>query len=286
MGLFKSSEERGGRSSPIILAIIIAAVGFVMYLSRTEENPITGVKQHVSLSPAEEVRLGIQSAPEMASQMGGEFPTSDPRTREVQRIGQKIVDETEAHKGPWVFRFHLLRDPKTINAFALPGGQVFITLGLYNHLQNEAQLAGVLSHEIGHVIQRHSAQQMAKGELGQIIVMATGIGASDSSHPDLGRQAAMIASVVNQMSQLHYSRSDEYEADEWGLGLMSKAGYNPEAMLQVMDILEKSSPAGHQPEMLLTHPYPKNRVEHIKAYLLKHPNHSGLSYGSELRTGT
>ena len=123
--------------------------------------------------------MGIQSAPEMAAKMRGEIPSSDPRAQEVQKIGQQIVLKSEAHKGPWHFRYHLLADPKTINAFALPGGQIFITLGLLNKLQTEAQLAGVLAHETGHVIQRHAAQQMAKGELGQIFVMATGIGISD-----------------------------------------------------------------------------------------------------------
>src|SRR5262249_43340445 len=157
--------------------------------------------------------------------------------------------------------------PKTINAFALPGGQIFITLGLLNQLETEAQLAGVLAHETGHVIERHSAQQMAKGQLGQILVMATGVGAGDATHPNRAQQAAAIATVVNQVTQLHYGRKDELQADEWGLLLMAEAGYNPEAMLEVMQILEKSVPGGHTPEMLQTHPYPEHRMTQIRAYL-------------------
>lgn len=287
MGLYDTEEgsRRVGprRGSPLIMALLIVVIGFVMYMSKSEENPITGEKQHVSLTPAQEIRLGLQSAPEMAAKMGGEVSSSDPRAQEVQRMGQKIVQDSKARKGPWKFQFHLLADPKTINAFALPGGQIFITLGLYNKLQNEAQLAGVLSHEIGHVIQRHSAQQMAKGELGQILIMATGVGASDPNNPNRAQAAAAIASVINQVTQLSYSRKDELEADHWGLDLMTEVGYTPKAMLDVMNILESSVPEGHQPEMLLTHPYPEKRSERIKAYLKEHPPGADLTYGRKLR---
>lgn len=281
MGLFDSQNGRG-IGSQLFIALIIAASGLFMYLSHTEKNPITGVKQHLSISPQQEIRLGLQSAPQMAAKMGGELPSNDSRAQEVRKIGNDIVARSDAHKGPWRFQFHLLADPKTINAFALPGGQIFITLGLFNKLQTEGQLAGVLAHEIGHVIQRHSAQQMAKGELGQIFVAATSVGLNDPNHPNRGQQAAAIASVVNQVTQLKYSRNDELEADSWGLQLMSQAGFTPKAMLEVMDILKKAAPEGHQPEMLLTHPYPENRIKQINEYLKKHPPASNLTEGSPL----
>lgn len=280
-------EEQGrrgsGSGSPWLIALIIAAVGFFMYWNNTEKNPITGIKQHVSISPEQEIRLGLQAAPQMAAQMGGELPESDPRAQIVQRIGNEIVAKSTAHKGPWHFKYHLLADGKTINAFALPGGQIFITLGLFNDLQTEAQLAGVLGHETGHVIQRHSSQQMAKGQLGQLLVLATGIGMSDPNNPTRSKQTAMIASVVNQVTQLSYGRKDELEADLWGLQLMSEAGYTPKAMLEVMQILEKATPGGHQPEMLLTHPYPKHRMEKIREYLQQHPPAPELTEGRNLK---
>lgn len=269
MGYFDQSNGQGSGFGRIILALLIAGVGLLMYMFHTEQNPITGAKQHISLTPSEEIRLGLESAPAMAREMGGEISASDPRSQRVQKIGQSIVTLSIAHKGPWKYQFHLLADDKVINAFALPGGQVFITLGLYNQLQSDDQLAAVLGHEVGHVIQRHSAQQMAKGELGQILVTATGVGMSSDTHR--AYEAAMVASVINQMTQLHYSRKDELEADQWGLILMSESGYDPKAMLQVMEILEKSSSGGHQPEMLQTHPYPETRVGHIKEYLKEHP---------------
>jgi beta-barrel assembly-enhancing protease len=286
MGLFdgpnqESSNGRGGGgSSRLIIALIIAAIAFFTYLNKSEQNPITGQKQYVSMTPEQEIKLGLQSVPEMAAQMGGEIPASDPRAQEVKKIGQEIVQNSQAHKGPWRFQFHLLADTKTINAFALPGGQIFITLALLNDLQTEAQLAGVLAHEVGHVIQRHAAVQMAKGQLGQMLVVATGIGASDSSGG--GSQMAAIASMVNKMTQLRYGRQDELEADEWGLRLMTEAGYNPKAMLQVMSILEKASPGGGQPEMMLTHPYPESRIRQINAYLEKYPPAANLTEGRSL----
>lgn len=272
-----------GRGSPIFMALIIAAIGLFMYMTQTETNPVTGIKQHISISPEQEIRLGLQATPHMVSQMGGEVPSSDPRAQEVQKVGHQIVSGSIAHQGPWHYQYHLLADSKTVNAFALPGGQIFITLGLLDRLNTEAQLAGVLAHETGHVIERHSAEQMAKNQLGQLLILATGIGANDPDHPGRAQQAAAIASLVNQVSQLRYSRKDELEADEWGLRLMAEAGYDPRAMLEVMRILEKAVPGGHTPEMLLTHPYPEHRIQFIKAYLDKHPPKPNLTEGRKLK---
>ncbi len=285
-GVFMGDFGTGGpgqrRGGSLLMALIIATVAFFMYFTQTEQNPITGEKQRVALTPDQEIRLGLQSAPQMAAKMGGEVPSSDPRSREVQQIGQEILSRSKANRGPWKFKFHLLADSKTVNAFALPGGQIFITLGLLNKLQTEAQLAGVLAHEMGHVIQRHSAQQMAKGQLGQLLIMATGMGVGNSDS-NSGYQAAMIASVVNQMMQLRYGRKDELEADQWGLDLMEEAGYDPRAMIEVMRILEKASPGGSQPEMLLTHPYPEHRIAKISAYLKENPPGPNLTEGRNLQ---
>jgi len=111
----------------LIVAALIAIVALITYYSKTEVNPITGEKQKVSLSQEQEVVLGLQSAPQMMEQFGGEV--SDPKIREmVTRIGQKLVNGTEASKSKYKFNFHVLADPKTVNAFALPGGQIFITM--------------------------------------------------------------------------------------------------------------------------------------------------------------
>lgn len=266
----------------LIGGIVIALIGFAIYMSQTQINPVTGEKQHIAISTDQEIRLGLESAPEMARQMGGEIPATDPRTIEVQQIGNYIVSHTAAANSPWKFKFHLLADPKTVNAFALPGGQVFITLGLLNQLQTEAQLAGVLSHEIGHVLERHSAEQMAKSQLGQMFVVAVGTAANDPRSGGFAN-SAMVAAVVNHMFQLRYSRKDESEADVWGLKLMAQSGFDPKAMIEVMEILKAASGSARSPEIFQTHPNPDLRIQQIKAYLAEHPPSGTLSEGKNLR---
>lgn len=287
MGIFNQGGYRDqpppqrGINGRLIAALLMAMVAIMMYYGSSQENPITGERQHVSLTPGQEVRLGLESAPLMSRQMGGEVSANDPRYLEVQKIGNYIVDNTDAKKSPWKFKFHLLADTKTVNAFALPGGQIFITLGLYNKLKTEAQLAGVLSHEMGHVIQRHSAQQMAKSQLGGTLVTAVGVGTGDERG---GTTAAMLAaSVVNQMMQLRYSRHDESEADQWGLRLMSQVGFTPVAMIEVMKILKAAGGGGGGTLAIFqTHPDPDLRIEQINAYLKEHPPSPKLTEGKAL----
>lgn len=277
-------DERNSFRGRLIGALLLAIIGVVMYYSQVQENPVTGERQHVSISPSQEIRLGLQSAPVMARQMGGTVPATDPRAIEVQKMGEYLTEHTIAKGSPWNFQFHLLADPETINAFALPGGQIFITVGLLNDLENEAQLAGVLSHEMGHVIERHSAEQMATSQLGQALISAVGVAATDPDHQQMGASATMIAGVVNQMINLRYGRMDELEADGWGLKLMSQAGYNPFAMIRVMEILKKADKGGgHSIEMFQTHPNPDQRIHDIQEYLKNNPPREGLSNGKSLR---
>jgi len=267
---------------------VIALLGFVVYMSQTQVNPVTGQKQHIAMSVDQEMALGLQAAPQMAAKMGGDVDArEDPHAALVDEVGRRLVRNSDASKSPYVenFHFHLLRDPKTVNAFALPGGQVFITEGLLNRLENEAQLAGVLGHEIGHVINRHSAQQMAKGQLGQILTVAVGVGASGGD--DRGRNAQLAAAMVNQMSQLKFSRNDESEADHFGLKYMAEAGYDPSSMLDVMKILKKASGDRSPPEFLATHPLPETRLDEIRGELKEaYPNGipSHLTKGRSLQT--
>ena len=257
----------GGRgiNLRIIIALVIALVSVIGYFAKKSVNPVTGETQYVSLTPDQEMALGLQAAPQMAAQMGGEVPESDPGAALVKQVGNHLVESSDARKSPYVqnFHFHLLADPETINAFALPGGQIFITRGLLSRLQNEAQLAGVLGHEIGHVINRHAAEHMAKGQLGGALATAVGVGASDDRGRGYG--AAIAAQVANQMVQLKFSRNDESEADSYGLKYMTQAGYDPRAMLGVMQILREASKGGRTPEILATHPLPDTRLQEIGA---------------------
>lgn len=249
---------------------VIAGISILSYVATRSKNPITGKTQYVALSVDEEVVLGLQSAPELAQQFGGLHP-DDGAQATVDRVGERLLARGfEGEDVPYPFEFHLLADPQTVNAFALPGGQIFITAALFTRLETDGQLAGVLAHEIGHVVERHAAEHLAKSNLTQGLVGAVAVGASDPDSPVSPQQAAMVASAVGQIINLKYGRDDELESDQWGLILMSRAGYDPRAMERVMEILAESSGGrGGQPEFFSTHPNPGNRIERIKASIEK-----------------
>jgi predicted Zn-dependent protease len=287
MGIFDQNQNKVSRGNPYgrwMLALAIALIGFFMFWHQSEINPVTGEKQHVSMSPDQEVSLGLQSAPEMAREMGGSVRANDPRLKVVEEVGALLVKQIDAQKSPWKFQFHLLADAETVNAFALPGGQIFITLGLYNELKTEAQLAGVLGHEMGHVIERHTAQQMAKSQLGQFLVIAVGTGASDYANQNGQSSPMVIASMVNHMFQLRYSRGDESASDVWGLKLLEKAGLDPRAMISVMEVLKAASEGSPKAqEIFQTHPNPDLRIEQVEIYLKDNPPKGNLTEGRSLK---
>jgi predicted Zn-dependent protease len=253
----------GCLSNPRVLLALVMIVGYVgyYYLGTAEyENPITGRKQRLAMAtPEEEIAMGLQSAPSMIREFGGEHPNQEDQAT-LDRVGERLVNSTMAKNTPYQFEFHLLRDDKTVNAFALPGGQIFITAKLFS-LLNEDQLAGVIGHEIGHVVGRHSNQQMAKGKAISGVFQAIGMLLSDGSGAGGMQVAQMVGNVVN----MKYGREDELESDALGVRFLMDAGYNPEAMIGVMEILAENAGGGGQPEIMSTHPDPGNRVEHIKA---------------------
>ena len=247
------SSNNSGFWIRIAIAVGIAAFTYFQYLSRSQVNPTTGEKQHVAMTVDQESALGLQTAPQMVQQYGGEAETGTDADR-VHDMGTSLIQKTVAAKAPYHFQFHLLKDQKTVNAFALPGGQVFITRALYDRLQTDGQLAGVLGHEVGHVIARHGAQQLAKQNLTQGLMNSANVATNGYG---IGLQ--QVGALLN----LKYGRNDELEADSYGVKLSSQAGYDPRAMLGVMEILAKLSASGRQPEMLSTHPNPDHRAEKI-----------------------
>lgn len=258
--------QRGGGKMRFIIAGVLVMVALVGYFSKEKvTNPHTGESYRRAMNVDQQKALGLQAVKEMIPQMGG---AEDPKTSDaaalVDEVGRKLLATSDAGKSDFAnnFNFFLIADTKTINAFALPGGQVSITRGLFDRLEDESQLAGVLGHEIGHVIAEHSAQQMAKGQLGQALAMAVGV-ASDSN------QGAIAAQMANQMLQLKYGRDDETQSDEVGLKFMVQAGYDPAGMMGVMKILGEASKGSKQPEFLSSHPYPEDRVRTIEAYIEK-----------------
>ncbi|QCX37114.1 M48 family metallopeptidase [Aureibaculum algae] len=252
---------RGGLKIRLLIGAGIILFSLFKYYSNRDTNPYTGKKQSIAITTEEEIAIGLKSAPQMAEQHGGLYPSQKDQNI-VDKVGNALVNNSIAKETPYQYDFHLLRDPNTINAFALPGGQIFITYALYSQLQNEDQLAGVLGHEIGHVVGRHSAERIAKQGLTQGIISGVLVGGGDGT----GQMAAMIGNVIN----MKYGRGDELESDELGVKFMLDAGYQPEEMMGVMEILKAAAGPNRTPEMQSTHPDPENRIEKIKEAIEKY----------------
>ena len=256
-----SRQGRGAGTSRFKLMLIIglamAAFQAFKFYTNTQTNPITGEEQRVQWTTEEEVGIGLQSLPQMAQQHGGLHP--DQRARDhVANVGKRLVNNSIVRRSRYPFDFHLLRDDRTVNAFALPGGQVFITAALYSKFENEDQLAGVLGHEIGHVIHRHGAERMASQGFIQGLIQSVMIGSGGNG------SLAQVASVVGNYSSMSYGRDQELESDDFGVRLMLEAGYDAENLIGVMDILEAASGGGAKPEFQSSHPSPENRRQKIK----------------------
>ena len=251
-------RSRGSWKIRILIGLAIVVFAFVQRCSNKEENPYTGRIQNINMTAEQEIAIGLQSAPEMAQQHGGLYP--DERMQAfVDAVGQKLVRNSIARETPYTYDFHLLTDDRTINAFALPGGQCFITYALFSKL-NESQLAGVLGHEIGHVIGRHSAERIAESNFWQTLTMGASVGG------DMGG----LVQGIGQNTLLKNGRGDELESDDLGVLLMIQSGYDPYEMIKVMEILKAAAGPNRVPEFQSTHPDPENRIERIKEAIMRY----------------
>ncbi len=244
-----------GRSLTAVLG------GVAILLGACSTNPTTGRSQLDLLSKSDEIKMGVDSKPEMLKEYGGEVSNAEARAY-VSNLGHKLAAQTEGDNPglPWEFT---LLNSDVINAFALPGGKVFVSKGLATKMTNEAQLAGVLGHEIGHVTARHINDKIAR-QTGASIGLSV-VGAVIGGGGDL---VTGLAGQAVQISLLTYDRGQETEADTLGMRYMVKCYYNPIGQLQVMEILKKEAGAGgKQPEFLSTHPLPESRIQAIQKLL-------------------
>jgi predicted Zn-dependent protease len=259
----RTRSGKRGCSGRLIVAALVAIGSLIAYFSSRQENPVTGETQYVDITPQQEIVLGLEAAPEMAAQFGGLDP--DPQAQAlVDRLGQHIVQNSAAARSPYEYEFHLLDDEQTVNAFALPGGQIFITRALFDRLQTEGEVAGVLGHEVGHVVGRHAAERIAKAKLTEGLTGAAVIATYDPERPS-SRQVAQMAVLVGQLINLKYGRDDELESDVLGVCFLREAGYDPRELLAVMRVLAESRSGQAPPEFLSTHPNPENRLQNIQA---------------------
>ncbi|ALJ04772.1 peptidase M48 Ste24p [Pseudalgibacter alginicilyticus] len=249
----------------LLIGLAIVAFAFIKRCSSTETNPYTGRTQTINMSSDQEIAIGLQSLPQMTAQYGGLYPNDQYQTL-VDDVGNKLINNSIAKDTPYRYEFHLLADENTINAFALPGGQIFITFALFSKLENEDQLAGVLGHEIGHVLGRHSAERIAESDFWQTVAKGASVGA------DMG---GMVNSI-GQQTLLNNGRGDELESDDLGVLFMLNAGYNPEEMIGVMEILKAAAGPNRIPEFQSSHPDPENRIEKIQESIKKYKNNKSL----------
>jgi predicted Zn-dependent protease len=224
-------------------------------------NPVTGKSELALVSEGQEIQMGQQAAQEVGASIG--FVEDQALQDYVAGIGKRMAAQSERPDLPW--EFHVVNDA-AVNAFALPGGYIFVTRGILAAMTNEAELASVLGHEIGHVTARHSVQQMSKAQLAQL-----GLGVGSILSSDIA-QFAGLASQGLGLLFLKYGRDAENQADQLGFKYALNQNYDVREMDDVFQTLARESQlagggGGRLPEWLSTHPNPENRVEKTQGRL-------------------
>jgi predicted Zn-dependent protease len=218
-------------------------------------NPATGERQISLVGEEQEIAMGREADAAISAQLG--LYPDEALQQYVHRIGTRLAAVSERPHLPWTFR--VVDDP-TVNAFALPGGFIYVTRGIMAYLGSEAQLASVLGHEIGHVTARHSVEQMSRAQLAQI-----GLAVGTIIRPDLANVFDLAGSGLGLLF-LKYGRDDERQSDDLGVRYMTRANYDPREAPLVFDLLDRVSQeegAGRVPEWLSTHPDPGNRRDRL-----------------------
>jgi len=247
------------RVSFVPMCSLLASVGLAVLPGGCARNPVTGKSQLSLVSESQEIEMGRQSAQQVAQTIG--IYDDAAAQAYVSSIGMKMAKASERPNLPW--EFHIVNDA-SVNAFALPGGFIYVTRGLMTSINDEAELATVVGHEIGHVTNRHSVQQISKQELAQV---GLGVGSLLSSN------VAKLAGIASQglgLLFLKYSRDAENEADLAGFRYAANQNYDVREMVKVFQTLDRVSQAsggGKLPAWLETHPDPGTRIQNTQARL-------------------
>jgi predicted Zn-dependent protease len=236
-------------------------------------NPVTGKRQLALVSEEQEIELGKQAAQQTIQSIP---PYPDEKLQQyVSSVGMRIAKASERPNLPWSFT--VLDDP-TVNAFALPGGPIFITRGILAHLSSEAELAGVLGHEIGHITARHSVEQLSKAELAQL-----GVGIGSAVSPEVA-QLGQLAGAGLQLLFLKFGRDAERQADSLGFRYMLGQRYDPREMAKLFRVLERQSAlegGGKLPAWASTHPDPGEREKTAEKRATEVANAGALEVGRD-----
>jgi len=235
------------RRHVMILSVLICVI-----FSACAKNPVTGKRQLALMSESQEIAMGQESHPEVLAQFGA-VENADLQ-QYCARIGNELAKASHRPNLPWQFT---IVDSPVVNAFAVPGGYVYLTRGILEYMNNEAELAGVLGHEIGHVTARHSVTQISQG---QLMNLGLGLGSIFSSE---FRQVGGLAQMGLEVLMLKYSRDHERQSDQLGLDYMSKCGYDPEQMSKFFQVFVgmREESGESIPNWLSSHPAPPDRIK-------------------------
>jgi len=252
--------KRLGIRQPLWLVVLMSMQAHAQSASPTFPNP-----GKTSMSKENQHALGMEVAAQVYQQMPV-LPDNSPESQYVRQLGQKLVS-TIPQQYSWPFEFHVVPQ-KEINAFALPGGQMFINLGTITSAKNEAELAGVMGHEMAHVYMQHSAKQAGKA---QTTSMLAGLASIALGVSGVGQKAGGLVGQLGQMGiqmgsqglMMKYSRNDESQADAVGAVILYQAGYNPQGMVDFFRTMGSQSGSA-PPEFFSSHPNPANRRQAIQ----------------------
>jgi predicted Zn-dependent protease len=245
-------KRRLFRARIIVFPSLLLAL---LALPRCQTVPATGESRLSLISTAEEIRIGRDADSQISSTMG--IYENEPLEIYVRELGLRMAAVSERPQLPWSFR---ILDDDVVNAFALPGGFIYVTRGILAHCNSEAELAGIIGHEIGHVTARHSVIKLSRMQLTQL-----GFGLLEQALPE-SEGLGMLAGIGTQLLFLKFSREDELQADELGVRYMVRIGEDPRSLIDVMAMLERVSLAqggGTMPQWLSTHPTPGNRQANL-----------------------
>ena len=236
-----------------------------LFLNSCAVNPVTGRNEIVIINEKTEITLGNEAFTSMQEKEGGRYNKNPQLTSYVQSVGKKLVAVSDRPNLP--FEFVILENPVP-NAWTLPGGKIAINTGLLVHLDSEAELAAVLSHEIVHAAARHSAQQVEKSVFLDLCSIAASNVAGNPEYAD------EVLKLGSSLILLKYSRSHELEADAYGMKYMAKAGYDVQAAVTLQEMflrLSEKKDCGWLEGLLNTHPPSKERVKANKKTAAKYP---------------
>ncbi len=232
---------------PVMISLLIA----VLLLPSCATNPVTGKKQLVMMSEKQEIQLGAEYDPQVMATFGAY--ENEPLLGFIQQRGHEMG--LISHRPGLEYHFRILDSP-VINAFAVPGGYIYLTRGILAHFNNEAELVGVLAHEMGHITARHSVSRQAKQQLGQLLLIGGMIAFEEF------REYGAYAMQGMQLLFLKYSRDDERESDRLGVEYSAKIGYDSQKFAEFFQLLDRMNLASDHagiPTLLSTHPDPGDR---------------------------